>query len=149
MASYWNGSISATTRPIAMINTSIQSSIHCASNRENRGEKALQTSDIHGKTWRKASCQLSKTNVNVLGLWNSYKARSSRVDRLLLPRNFVHGVQGDPGYHNNRKSLLFVRRPAAAADRPEKRALFFEVVNFERTLQLEFTADFHKWGISI
>ena len=25
---------------------------------------------------------------------------------LLLPRNFVHRVQGDPGYHNNRKWLL-------------------------------------------
>ena len=66
----------------------------------------------------------------------------SRVERLLLPRNFVHRVQGDPGYHNNRKWLLFARRRAAAADRPEKRALFLELVNFERTLQLEFTADF-------
>ena len=61
MVSYWNGSISATTHPIATINTSIQRSIHCASNREKRGEKALQTSEIHGKTWRKASCRLSKT----------------------------------------------------------------------------------------
>ena len=61
MVSDWNGSISATTRPIATINTSIQRSIHCASNREKRGEKALQTSEIHCKTWRKASCRLSKT----------------------------------------------------------------------------------------
>ena len=61
MISDWNGSISATTHPIATINTSIQRSIHCASNREKRGEKALQTSEIHGKTWRKASCRLSKT----------------------------------------------------------------------------------------
>ena len=61
MVSDWNGSISATTRPIATINTSIQRSIHCASNREKRGEKALQTSDIQGKTWRKASCRISKT----------------------------------------------------------------------------------------
>ena len=69
----------------------------------------------------------------------------SRVERLLLPRNFVHTrVQADPGYHNNTKWLLFARRRAAAADRPEKRALFLELVNFERTLQLEFTADFHK-----
>ena len=43
------------------INTSIQRSIHCASNREKRDEKALQTSEIHGKTRRKASCRLSKT----------------------------------------------------------------------------------------
>ena len=61
MVSDWNGSISATTRPIATINTSIQRSIHCASNHEKRGEKALQTSEIHCKTWRKASCRLSKT----------------------------------------------------------------------------------------
>ena len=61
MVSDWNGSISATTRPIATINTSIKRSIHCASNREKRGEKALQTSEIHCKTWRKASCWLSKT----------------------------------------------------------------------------------------
>ena len=47
----------------------------------------------------------------------------SRVERLLLPRNFIHRVQGDPSYHNNRKWLLFARRRAAAADRPEKRAL--------------------------
>ena len=73
----------------------------------------------------------------------------SRVDRLLLPRNFVHRVQGDPGKHNNRKWLLFVRRRAAAADRPEKRALFVELVNFERTLQLEFTADFHKESMCV
>ena len=56
----------------------------------------------------------------------------SRVERLLLPRNFVHRVQGDPGYHNNRKCLLFARRRTAVADRPEKRALFLELVNFER-----------------
>ena len=61
MVSDWNGSISATTRPIATINTLIQRSIHCASNREKRGEKALQTSDIHGKTRRKARCRRSKT----------------------------------------------------------------------------------------
>ena len=61
MVSDWNGCISATTRPIATINTSIQRSIHCASNREKRDEKALQTSEIHCKTWRKASCRLSKT----------------------------------------------------------------------------------------
>ena len=61
MVSDWNGSISATTHPIATINTPIQRSIHCASNCENRGEKVLQTSEIHGKTWRKASCRLSKT----------------------------------------------------------------------------------------
>ena len=36
---------------------------------------------------------------------------------------------------------LFVRRRAVAADRPEKRALFVELVNFKRTLQLEFKAD--------
>ena len=35
----------------------------------------------------------------------------SRVDRLLLPRNFVHWVQGDPGSHNNRKWLLFCATP--------------------------------------
>ena len=73
----------------------------------------------------------------------------SRVDRLLLPRNFVHWVQDDPGSHNNKKWLLFARRRAAAADRPLKQALFLELVNFERTLQLEFTVDFHKWGISV
>ena len=61
MVSDWNGSTSATTRPIATINTSIQRSIHCASNREKRGEKALQTSEIHCKTWSKASCRLFKT----------------------------------------------------------------------------------------
>ena len=61
MVSDWNGSISATTRPIATINTSIQRSIHCASNREKRGENTLQTSEIQSKTWRKASCRLSKT----------------------------------------------------------------------------------------
>ena len=61
MVSDWKGSISATTRPIATINTSIQRSLHCASNREKRGEKALQTSAIHGQTRRKASCRLSKT----------------------------------------------------------------------------------------
>ena len=64
MVSDWNGGISATTHPIATINTPIQRSIHCASNREKRGEKALQTSEIHGKTWRKASCRLSKTKRN-------------------------------------------------------------------------------------
>ena len=68
----------------------------------------------------------------------------SRVERPLLPRDFVHRVQGDPGYHNNRKWLLFARRRAAAADRPEKRALFLESVGLERTIQLEFTADFYK-----
>ena len=73
----------------------------------------------------------------------------SRVYRLLLPRNFVHTVQGDPRYHNNRKWLLFALRRAAAANRPEKRALFLELLNLEWTLQLEFTADFHKWGISV
>ena len=46
---------------VTTINTSIQRSIHCASSREKRGEKALQTSEIHGKTRRKASCRLSKT----------------------------------------------------------------------------------------
>ena len=61
IVSDWNGSISATTRPIATINTSIQRSIDCASNREKRDEKALQTSEIHCKTWRKASCRISKT----------------------------------------------------------------------------------------
>ena len=61
MVSYWKGNISATIRPITTINTLIQSSIHCASSREKRGEKALQTSEIHGKTRRKASCRLSKT----------------------------------------------------------------------------------------
>ena len=61
MVSDWNGSISATTHPIATINTPMQRSIHCASNREKRCEKALQTSEIHCKTWRKASCRLSKT----------------------------------------------------------------------------------------
>ena len=61
MVSDWKGSISVTIRPITTINTPIQSSIHCASSREKRGEKALQTSEIHGKTRRKASCRLSKT----------------------------------------------------------------------------------------
>ena len=61
MVSDWKGSISATTLPIATINKSIQRSIHCASNHEKRGDKALQTSEIHGKTRRKVSCLLSKT----------------------------------------------------------------------------------------
>ena len=61
MVSNWKGSISTTTRPIATINTSIQRSIHCVSSREKRGEKALHTSEMHGKTRRKASCRLSKT----------------------------------------------------------------------------------------
>ena len=61
MVSDWKGSISATIRPITTINTSIQSSIHCTSSRKKRGEKALQTFEIKGKTWRKASCRLSKT----------------------------------------------------------------------------------------
>ena len=73
----------------------------------------------------------------------------SRVDRHLFPRNFVHWVQGDPGSHNNRKWLLFARRRAAAADRPLKRALFLELVNVERTPQLEFTVDSHKWSTSV
>ena len=80
-----------------------------------------------------------RQNVTVLGLWNSYEARSFSSRWLLLPRNFVHIGQGDPDYHNNRKWLLFARRRAAAADRPEKRALFPALVNFERTLQLELT----------
>ena len=58
-------------------------------------------------------------------------------------------LRGDPGSHNNRKWLLFARRRAAAAYRPLKRALFLELVNFERTPQLEFTADSHKWSISV
>ena len=62
MVSDWKGNISATIRPITTINTSIQSSIHCACSREKRGEKALQTSEIHGKRRRKASCGLSMTN---------------------------------------------------------------------------------------
>ena len=61
MVSDWKGSISATIRPITTINTSIQRSIHCASSREKRSEKALQTSEIHGKTRRKASCRFCKT----------------------------------------------------------------------------------------
>ena len=61
MVSDWKGSISATIRPITTINTSIQRSIHCASSREKRSEKPLQTSEIHGKTRRKASCRFSKT----------------------------------------------------------------------------------------
>ena len=61
MVSDWKGSISSTIRPITTINTSIQSSIHCASSREKRGEKALQTFEIQGKTRRKASCRLPKT----------------------------------------------------------------------------------------
>ena len=73
----------------------------------------------------------------------------SRVERPLLPRNFVHRVQGDPSYRNNRKWLLFARRPAAAADRPEKRALFLELAGFERTIQLEFTAEFYKKDIAV
>ena len=68
----------------------------------------------------------------------------SRVERPLFPRNFVHRVQGDPSSHNDRKWLLIARRRAAAADRPEKRALFLELVSFERTIQLEFTEDFYK-----
>ena len=73
----------------------------------------------------------------------------SRVERPLLPRNFVHRVQGDPSYLTDRKWLLFARRRAAAADRPEKRALFLELVSFERMIQLEFTADIYKYGISV
>ena len=73
----------------------------------------------------------------------------SRVYRHPLPRNFVHWVQDDPGSHNYRKWLLFARRRAAGADWPLKRALFLELVNFERTPQLEFTADSHKWSISV
>ena len=46
MVSDWKGSISATTRPIATISSSMQRSIHSAFNREKRGEKALQTYDI-------------------------------------------------------------------------------------------------------
>ena len=65
----------------------------------------------------------------------------SRTDRLLLPRNFVHRIQGDSGNHNNRKWLLFPRRRAAAADRPEMRELFVKLVNFELMLQLEFMAE--------
>ena len=76
MVSHWNGCISATTRPIVTINTSIQRSIHCASNHEKHGEKALQTFDIHGKTWRKASCRLSRTkrdrSRSVKQLWSSF-----------------------------------------------------------------------------
>ena len=68
----------------------------------------------------------------------------SRVDRHLLPRNFVYWVQGNLCRQNNRKWLLFARRRAAAADRPLKRALFLELVNFKRTPQLEFTAHSHK-----
>ena len=75
MASHWKGSISTTTCPIAVINTSIQRSIHCASNREKRGENALQTSEIHGKTRRKASCRLSKTKRN--RSWSVEQLRSS------------------------------------------------------------------------
>ena len=60
----------------------------------------------------------------------------SRVERLLFPHNFVHRVQGDPGYHNNRKWLLFARRRAVAADRPEKRALFLELVNLNERYSL-------------
>ena len=75
MVSDWKCNISATTCPIATINTAIQRSIHCASNREKRGENALQTSDLHDKTWRKASCRLSKTKRDhfrsVEQLWSS------------------------------------------------------------------------------
>ena len=36
-------------------------SIHCASDHKKRDEKALQTSEIHGTTGRRASCRLSET----------------------------------------------------------------------------------------
>ena len=89
-----------------------------------RGEKALQASEIHGKTQNvkvgKLSALQDKTwPFSVCG--TAAMLVLSRVDRLLLPRNFVHGVQGDAGYHNNRKWLLFARRRAAAADRPESK----------------------------
>ena len=148
LVSDWNGSISATTRPIATINTSMQRSNHCASNREKRGEKALQTSIWYTCTWqtrRKSNCRRSKTKTwPYSGCRTARKLVFSRVDILLLPRNFVHRVQGDPGYQNNRKRLLFARRRAAAADRQKKRALFLELVKFERTLQLEFMSAFRK-----
>ena len=110
--------------------------------------------DVRLKEMPKKRCQKSKKS-------SSHRAARARCERCQIPvpvswairgRNFpacVHRVQGDPGYHNNRKWLLFARRWAAAADRPEKRALFLKSVSFERTLQLEFTADFYKWGISV
>ena len=148
MVSDWNDIISATTRPIATINISIQRSFNCASNREKPGGKALQTSEIHCKTWRKASCRLSKTkrdrSRSVEQLRSSVFLESKGLFFLVTLYTQDHRVQSDPGYHNNRKWLLFARRRAAAADRPEKGALFLELVNFERTLQLELTANFHK-----
>ena len=48
----------------------------------------------------------------------------SRVDRHLLPRNFVHRVQGDPGSHNNRKWLLFARRRGAGRGSTAKASAF-------------------------
>ena len=70
------------------------------------------------------------------------KLAFSRVDGLLLPCNFVHWVKDNQGSHHNRKWLLFA--PRRAAEGPLKQALFLELVNFERTLQLKLTTDSHK-----
>ena len=99
MVSDWNGGISATTRPIATINTSIQRSIHCASDRKKRGEKALQSPEIHGRTWRRASCRLSKTKCDrsrsVEQLRSSFFLESMRFFFLVRARRvlFVFLVQ--------------------------------------------------------
>ena len=143
------GSISATIRPITTINTSIQSSIHCTSSLEKRGEKALQTSEIHSKTRRKASFRLSKTkrdcSRSVEQLRSSLFLESMGFFFLVTLSIECKAIQVAITTEND----CSLRDAGPRADRPLKRALFLELVYFERMLQLDFTADSHKCHMSV
>ena len=150
MVSDWNGSISATTHPIATINTPIQRSIHCASNRKKRGEKALQTSEILWKTWRKASCRLFKTKRD--RSWSVEQLRSSfflewkGLFFLVTSSTEAKAIRVTITTENG--CSLRDAEPRPQIDRKSER-FCLELVSFERTKQLEFTAEFYKWGISV
>ena len=93
------GNISTTTSSITTIDTLLERSFHCASNRGIYNVKPSQTRKLHCPEWRKLRVVNPKRNPIVLGLWSNYEDRFSRVNSLSSCRHLVYTFRDVSSYH--------------------------------------------------
>ena len=143
LSSNSKGNISTTTSSITTIDTPLERSFYCTSNREKYNVKPFQTRKLHCPEWssRKSRVVNPKRKPIVLGLWSSYEDRSFASRQLVFLPLFAATFEWPYAYSIAMQCATSRSRPTLV-DRPTEKIGRSRRV---RSLRTAVTTSFLLW----